>query len=223
MSKLKKALQKANEEDDPCWDSHQMVGTKKKGGKTGSLHIIRPFPSKNKVDLKNSPASIESDDKQTLSFLIQLCKKLKLKPHRISSGNKVLQHLAAVHSSNFLVGNLFTAFSLISSKNVLPKNILKETTQSALNNIFKLSPSKALSGPVDRGDIFAVKKHIEAIDNKINNSKKKNEILLLKISYIIQSLNLLKVAKEKYGRLSKDHLHIEKFLKKELRNSKTRL
>jgi len=32
--RVSKALQKANEDDDPCWDSHKMVGMKKKGGKT---------------------------------------------------------------------------------------------------------------------------------------------------------------------------------------------
>ena len=58
---------------------HSLISLKKKGCKTGSLHIIRPFPSKNIVGLKNSPVSIESDDNQTLDFLIQLCKKLKLK------------------------------------------------------------------------------------------------------------------------------------------------
>ncbi len=202
---------------------HSLISLKRKGGKTGSLHIIRPFPSKNKVDLKNSPVSIESDDKQTLGFSIQLCKKLKLKPHRISSDNKVLHHLAAVHSSNFLAGNLFNAISLLSSKNILPEDILKETTQSALNNVFKLDPPKALSGPVDRGDLYTIKKHIEAIDNKINKSKVKKKILLLKISYIIQSLNLLEVVEDKYGKLSENHLKIEKYLKKELKNSKTRL
>jgi len=31
--RVSKALQKANEDDDPCWDSHKMVGMKKKGGK----------------------------------------------------------------------------------------------------------------------------------------------------------------------------------------------
>ncbi len=200
-----------------------LISIKKKDGKTGSLHIIRPFPSKNKVDIKNSPASIESDDKQVLSFLIEVCKKLKLKPHRISSENKVLQHLAAVHSSNFLVGNLFNAFSLLSSKNILPEDILKRTTQSALNNVFELSPSKALSGPIDRGDFFAIRKHIVAVNQKIKNSKRKKEFRLLKLNYIVQSLNLLEVVKVKYGKMSKDHLQIEKFLKKELGNSKTRL
>lgn len=187
----------------------------KNGCATGSLHIIRPFPSKEIVDIKNSPASVEAKDKRTLVFLNQLCRKLKLKPHTISSDEKAFHHLAAVHSSNFLVGNLFNAFSLISSKSNLPKNILRQTTQSALNNVFKLSPAKALSGPIDRGDIYTIKKHLNALDMEIRKSKS-YRIKFLKKNYIIQSLLLLDVVREKYGILKRQHLQIKKLLIKEL-------
>ena len=189
-----------------------MQALQKKCCVVGSLHIIRPFPSKNVVELKNFPASLETKDKRANSYLIQFCKKLKLKPHKIKSDEKVLHHLAAVHSSNFLVGNLFTAFSLINSKNDLSNIILKQTTQSALDNVFKIGPSKALSGPVDRGDFYAIKKHIEALDNKIKKAKAKEKLKLLKKNYIIQSLVLLEVVKKKYGKLSENQLKIKKFL-----------
>jgi len=151
----------------------------KKGCFTGSLHIISPFPLKNIVDIRNSPASIETESKNAKTFLLQLCKKLKLKSHFISSDEKVFHHIAAVHSSNFLVGNLFNAFSLISSKNKYPKSILSKTTQSALNNVFTLSPAKALSGPVDRGDIYTIKKHLDALEAEIRKSKS-NRLKLLR-------------------------------------------
>ncbi|MCW8801818.1 MAG: DUF2520 domain-containing protein [Candidatus Bathyarchaeota archaeon] len=182
---------------------------------TGSLHIIRPFPSKKIVDIKNSPASIETNNKLALEFLIRLCKKLKLKPHRITSEEKVFHHLAAVHSSNFLVGNLFNAFSLISSKNNAPNDILRKTTQSALDNVFKLSPAKALSGPIDRGDIYTIKKHINALNVGIKKTNK-NHLKLLRKNYIVQSLSLLDAVKAKYGRLRKRHQEIKRFLLDEL-------
>jgi predicted short-subunit dehydrogenase-like oxidoreductase (DUF2520 family) len=187
-------------------DISALQALKKKGCVVGSLHIIRPFPSRSIVDIKNFPASIEAKDKRAISYLNQLCKKLKLKPHKIKSDEKVLHHLAAVHSSNFLVGNLFNAFSLINSKNNLSNKILKQTTQSALNNVFKLSPAKALSGPIDRGDYYAIKKHIEALNKKISRSKSNKELKLLMKSYVIQSLSLLEVVKVKYSRLNKNHL-----------------
>ena len=189
---------------------------KNKGCATGSLHIIRPFPSKNIVDIRNSPASIETDSMQAKSFLLQICRKLKLKPHKITSEQKVFQHIAAVHSSNFLVGNLFNAFSLVNNKNNSPKEILRKTTQSALDNVFKLSPAKALSGPMDRGDVHTIKKHLEALDSEIRKSKSNKRLRLLRLNYILQSLNLLEVVKAKYGKLNKNHRTIEKILKSKL-------
>lgn len=186
----------------------------KRGCTVGSLHIIRPFPSKEIVELKNYPASIETKNKIASRFLMELCRKLQLKRHRIDSDAKVFHHIAAVHSSNFLVGNLFKAFSLIDSKNNSAQNILRQTTEAALENVFKLTPAKALSGPIDRGDVFAIKKHLEAIDTKIKSSNEKHKVdwKLLKESYIIQSLGLLEVVKKKYGKLSGNHLKIKKML-----------
>jgi predicted short-subunit dehydrogenase-like oxidoreductase (DUF2520 family) len=139
-----------------------------------------------------------------------------LKPHTIISDEKVFHHIAAVHSSNFLVGNLFNAFSLISSKNNYPKNILRKTTQSALNNIFTLSPVKALSGPIDRADIYTIRKHLDALGAEIRKSKSRH-LKLLRKNYIIQSLSLIEVVKAKYGELSGKHLQIKKLLERELK------
>ncbi len=189
---------------------------KKKNCATGSLHIIRPFPSKDVVDIKNSPASIETESRQAKTFLLQLCKKLELKPHTIKSDEKVFHHLAAVHSSNFLVGNLFNAFSLISSQSNTPKNILRKTTQSALENVFNLSPAKALSGPIDRGDVYTIMKHLEALNKEVKKTNR-SHIKLLRKNYIVQSLSLLEVVKAKYGRLQKSHQVINRLLLEELR------
>lgn len=191
---------------------YALKSLEQKGCATGSLHIIRPFPSKNIVDIEYFPASIEAEDKRSKVFLNHLCRKLKLKPHNISSDDKVFHHLAAVHSSNFLVGNLFNAFLLITSKHSAQKGILRNTTQSALDNVFNLSPAKALSGPIDRGDIYTIKKHIDSFDAIIRKTKN-GRLKLLRTNYIIQSLLLLEVVKAKYGKLSKNHLKIEKYLK----------
>lgn len=189
---------------------------KKKGCAAGSIHIIRPFPSKNIVDIRNSPASIESENNSAINFINRMCRKLKLKPHRISSKDKVFHHIAAVHSSNFLVGNLFSAFSLISVKDNAPKNIFRKTTQSALDNVFNLSPSKALSGPIDRGDIYTIKKHLKVLNIEIRKTKS-SHLKLLRKNYIIQSLSLLKIVKAKYGKLGQNHKIIQKLLLEEFR------
>lgn len=187
----------------------------RKGCSIGSLHIMQTFPSKKIVELKNSSAALETDDKKVISFSNQLCKKLGLKSFRINSDEKVFYHLAGVYSSNFLVGNLFNAFSLFISKNKNQTNIFRSTSYSTIKNVFDLNPAKSLSGPIDRGDIYTIKKHINALDNKIKLSKS-YRLKLLRKNYIIQSLSLLEVVKAKYGKLSAKHLEIEKFLKSKL-------
>jgi predicted short-subunit dehydrogenase-like oxidoreductase (DUF2520 family) len=139
-----------------------------------------------------------------------------LKPFRIGSKDKALYHLAGVYSSNFLVGNLFNAFSLFNSKDKKPADIFKTTSYTTLKNGFELSPAKSLSGPVDRGDIYTIKKHLEALDTKIKHEVKKDKLKLLKKNYVIQSLGLLEVVKAKYGKLSKNQLKIKKFLMSKL-------
>jgi predicted short-subunit dehydrogenase-like oxidoreductase (DUF2520 family) len=186
-----------------------------KGCGTGSLHIMQTFPSTKTVELKNSSAALEADDKKVYSFLNQLCKKLRLESFRINSDEKVLYHLAGVYSSNFLVGNLFTAFSLFKSKNKKQSDLFKSTSYATLKNIFELNPAKSLSGPIDRGDIYTIRKHISELDDKIKSSKN-NQLKLLRKNYLIQSLSLLEVVKVKYGKLNEKHLEIKKLLKKQL-------
>ena len=87
---------------------------------------------------------------------------------------------------------------------------------TAILCVFKLSPSKALSGPIDRGDIYTIRKHLDALEAEIRKSKS-NHLILLKKNYIVQSLSLLEVVKAKYGKLSKNHQSIKKFLLDEFR------
>ncbi len=145
---------------------------KKNSCAIGSLHIMQTFPSKKIVEIKNFSAALEANDKTAINFLKQLCKKLGLKSFKINSNEKVFYHLAGVYSSNFLVGNLFNTFFLFNSKDSKQTDIFRSTSYSTLNNIFELNPAKSLSGPIDRGDIYTIKKHISALDDKIKSSKK---------------------------------------------------
>ena len=191
----------------------------KKGCSTGSFHIMQTFPSKNLIEIKNSSSAIEAIDKTAIYFLNQLVKKLGLKSFRINSDAKELYHLAGVFSSNFLVGNLFNAFTLLKSEDKNPADIFRTTSYTTLKNIFGSTPAKSLSGPVDRGDLYAIKKHIEALDSKIRLARKKDQLKLLRMNYIIQSLGLLEVVKVKYRKPNPNHLKIKKYLNEKLNKS----
>ncbi len=193
---------------------------KLKGGKTGSLHLMQTFPSKKIVNIKNVNSAIETNDDSTYKFLLQLCSDLQLIPFRIDSKDKTYYHLAGVFASNFLAGNLFNAQKLLSLNNIDEQkyfDILSSTIQSTLQNIKTVGPAKALSGPVDRGDIKTIRKHISSLKRKSKNSKGNYFSLLLK-NYIVQSLNLINLVEEKHGELNQSHQDIRKLLVRELNN-----
>ena len=199
-------------------DISVLIPLKVKGGKTGSLHLMQTFPSNKIVNIKNVNSAIETNDDSVYKFLLQLCNSLQLIPFRIDTKDKIYYHLAGVFASNFLAGNLFNAQKLLSLNNIDEQkyfDILSSTIHSTLQNIKKVGPAKALSGPVDRGDINTIRKHISSL--KMNNSKGDYFSFLFK-NYIIQSLNLINLVEEKHGELNKSHQNIRKLLVQELNN-----
>jgi predicted short-subunit dehydrogenase-like oxidoreductase (DUF2520 family) len=201
-------------------DINVLVPLKLKGGKTGSLHLMQTFPTKKIFDIRNVSSAIETNDDLVYKFLLELCNDLQMIPFRIDSKDKAYYHLAGVFASNFLAGNLFNAQKLLSLNNIDEEkyfNILSTTIHSTLQNIKTVSPAKALSGPVDRGDIKTIRKHISSLKNKSKNSKG-NKFSSLFNNYIIQSLNLINLVEEKFGKLNKSHQNIRKLLLQELNN-----
>jgi predicted short-subunit dehydrogenase-like oxidoreductase (DUF2520 family) len=195
---------------------------KQKGGRTASIHPMQTFPSHKIVSLKNVYAAIEIKEDNRFRYLGKLCKTLGMIPFRIKSDKKSLYHLAGVFASNFLAGNLFVSKRML-VENKIPENmffnILNATVNTTLSNIKKVGPAKALSGPVERGDIQTICKHISSLKKMIKKPDGKYFFLQLK-NYIVQSIILLDLVEEKQGKLNNTHLQIRKLLVRELRNLK---
>ena len=95
-------------------------------------------------------------------------------------------------------------------------DILNSTINTTLKNIRKNGADNALSGPVDRGDIKTIKKHITALKKLSGKKTGSNYFNLLLNNYLEQSLNLLNLVKEKQDSLNKKHIEIGKLLVQEL-------
>lgn len=187
---------------------YELDSLKKGKAQTASFHIMQTFPSKRIINVKNCYAAIETDNVRTKKFLFDLAQKLSLKPFEIKSTEKTFYHLAGTFASNFLVGNIFNSETLFNSgnkKNVKFFEIINPIVQSTLKNIKTIGVSDALSGPIERGDIQTIKKHLSEL-----RTRKKNNVIFF--NYIIQSLNLLDLVKEKLGELTVNHQKIKKLL-----------
>jgi len=178
---------------------------------TASFHIMQTFPSRRKRNIKNSFAAIETFSNEASDYLFKFSKDLKLNPFLINSGNKAIYHLAAVFASNFINAVLFQSqqlFELLGLKGISFNDIFEPLYSSTLKNIKITSPARALSGPIERGDLETIKKHI----SEIKRISGVNPDILS--SYVSLSLSLIDATAIKSGKLSRRHIEINDFLKK---------
>ena len=195
---------------------------KSMGGITASIHPMQTFPSKKVFSLKSVYAAVETNEEKYFKYISKLCKNLEMIPFKIKSDQKTFYHLAGVFASNFLAGNLFVSKKMLMKNEIDKKmffNILSSTINSTLSNVKKVGPAKALSGPVERGDVQTIRNHISSLKKMSKNLNGKYFSLQLK-NYIVQSMNLLSLVEEKQGKLNNTHLEIKKILVRELTNLK---
>ncbi len=189
---------------------------KNKNAKTASFHIMQTFPTKKVVNIKNSFVAVETENNQVKRVLFQLAESLGLNPFELKSENKTLYHAAGVFASNFLTCNIFNSEKLFKESKIYNSNfyeIIRPIIYTTLRNIKREGTIKALSGPVERGDLETIKGHLSGI--KKENKNKFSKIFFM--NYIIQSLSLLDIVNSKYGNLNKRHLEIKKYLMQELK------
>jgi len=85
----------------------------------------------------------------------------------IDTDGKVMYHAAAVAASNYLVTILDLACALMEKSGVSKENafqMLKPLIYGSLNNIENVGIPNALTGPISRGDVITVEKHIKGME-----------------------------------------------------------
>ncbi len=191
---------------------------KKRGAGTASFHIMQTFPSLKPVRIGGCYTAVETDNTKVYGFLKKFASDLGLKPFRMGSGGKTLYHLSGVYASNFFSGNILIAKKLFESagiKNINPVKVLKPIVNAAMKNIINQGPENALSGPVERGDLSTVKKHLSQLKKSAAKRNTAQGKLILR-NYIVQSLMLLEAVKLKHGKLNDNHRKIGDILNEEL-------
>ncbi len=148
-----------------------LASVKDCGAFTGSMHPLQTFAS---TELTYNPfqgivVSVEGDDR-AVSAAKEIAADLGAECFTIKTEDKTLYHASAVVASNYLVTLLDMSFRLIGTAGISGRDafkVLKPLIESTLSNIEQVGISKALTGPIVRGDAETVEKHIEEIGSKI--------------------------------------------------------
>lgn len=136
----------------------------------GSMHPLQSFASTAPAGnpFKDIIISVEGE-KDAVNKARKIATDLGAECLMIKTEAKALYHASAVVASNYLVTLLDLSFRLIKAAGITDREAfkaLKPLIQGTLSNIEKAGTVNALTGPIVRGDIETLKRHLEEIGLK---------------------------------------------------------
>lgn len=140
---------------------------KLRGAWVASLHPVQSFPQK-----KPDPHAFEGiyfgleGKGEALNLVKEITQQLGGKYVILEARNKPLYHTACSMASNSLATLLDTATELLAKAGLddsTAHSVLFPLVQGTLQNVKKFDAGTALTGPVVRGDVESIAKHLEAL------------------------------------------------------------
>ena len=128
-----------------------------------SFHPCFSFTENFKGNLENIPVALEGDSKGC-SRLEKLARTVGANPFFISKDDKLLYHTSCTVASNYLVALMaFVQRILGQLEQRKSLEIVLPMVRATLDNIQKKGVDHALTGPILRGDIKTIEKHLETL------------------------------------------------------------
>jgi len=150
--------------------STELLSAKTCGAYIGSMHPLQSFAS---TEYEFNPfsgivTSVEGDEK-AVEAAQHVIEDLGSHCVAIKTEAKMLCHASAVVASNYLVTLLDLALSLIKLAGIPDEDALrglKPLIDGTISNVEKMGTQNALTGPIARGDIQTIEKHLSEIEAK---------------------------------------------------------
>jgi predicted short-subunit dehydrogenase-like oxidoreductase (DUF2520 family) len=136
------------------------------GATTLSIHPLQTCPTV-EAGIEGIPGAgfaITAESDEGFAIGEQLAMDAGGRPFRLADDNKALYHAAGVFASNYLVTITAMAQQLEADAGVNDASEYLRTLQDAtLDNIRRVGPAEALTGPAVRGDAGTVARNLEAL------------------------------------------------------------
>jgi predicted short-subunit dehydrogenase-like oxidoreductase (DUF2520 family) len=125
----------------------------------GVLYPLQTFTKGQKVDFKEIPFFVESENEETEKIVMAMAKAISKKVYKISSSERKALHVAAVFASNFTNHMLAIAQEIL-EENEMDFELLKPLIVETINKSLEIGPAHAQTGPAKRGDLKILDRHI---------------------------------------------------------------
>ena len=138
---------------------------RRRGAQVASAHPLMTFVSASAAELRGVPFAMEGDA-QALRALGGIVRAIGGKPFRIAAEHKPAYHCFGFFSSPALVA-LIAAAQQVGKLAGLSENqarkLMEKIVRQTIDNCFRADPPAAFSGPIKRGDVDTVRKHLEVL------------------------------------------------------------
>jgi predicted short-subunit dehydrogenase-like oxidoreductase (DUF2520 family) len=144
-----------------------LESAKKSGARVGGFHPLQTFASVSQA-IENMPGStfaLEAEE-PLLSTLKDMATALDGHWIELKAGDKVAYHAAAVIACNYLVTLVKLATDLWQTFNIPPAQAVQALLpliRGTIHNIDTVGIPQCLTGPIARGDVGTIKKHLDAL------------------------------------------------------------
>ena len=137
------------------------------GADVGVFHPLRSIPTADvsPVDLEGTPIGLEASSDSLRKTLESLARSVGGVPF-VVRGNKTIYHASAVIASNYLVALLDAAAGLWEHLGMAKGEGLRALlplVRGTVDNLDRVGVPDALTGPIARGDVGTVTRHLEAL------------------------------------------------------------
>jgi predicted short-subunit dehydrogenase-like oxidoreductase (DUF2520 family) len=143
-----------------------LVPLRQQGARRLATHPLQTFPD---VDgavraLPGCRIAVTADDEEGFALGEWLATELGAAPFRLRDDLRPLYHAAAVFASNYLVATTAVAERLFAAAGVPdPADAMHPLQVATLDNVERLGPAAALTGPAVRGDAMTIARNLEAL------------------------------------------------------------
>lgn len=131
-----------------------------------SMHPLQTFPTVEAAleALPGTTMAVTALDEGGYELGERLAREAGGEPFRLPDEAKPLYHAAAVFASNYLVAVMAQADALFRAAGLPdPVTAFMPLARASLENVARLGPAAALTGPVVRGDADTVRRNLEAL------------------------------------------------------------
>jgi predicted short-subunit dehydrogenase-like oxidoreductase (DUF2520 family) len=145
--------------------SDELAALRRRGASVASLHPMMTFVPGVRVRLAGVPFAVEGDP-AAVRLARRIVRDLKAAVFTISKRNKALYHAFGSFSSPLVIATLAMAERVAAAAGVpagMRRQVMLPIVKKTLSNYLKASADRAFSGPIARGDVNTIRRHLQAL------------------------------------------------------------